>query len=398
MEAIVFILVVITIFYLFFRFLYYLSDRPHRDIKQKKKTQTKTLKSDYKEKIRVKLREYIKNKSTFRDFDFSTDNTYELDFNVEFGFEGLERAQKYIENEIKKVNNISLDMISEIIHSDKKIKKIIDQKSNYFMEIMEREIRKLINKSINSALDIPKTNFSGEFITTFREYLLEKQDIQISNNVLSLIIEKLKLNIYSEEIDKKIDSNKISDITYFSKKYLDIYGYNVDEDYIVWMINVFDLNLRVDDIIKKINNIKDSRRKKKNIEEMDKFLNSNADYKKSADINEIDMMTGEEFEYFLKDLFIRLGYDADVTQLSGDQGADLIVEKDNRIVIQAKRYSNKVNNSAIQEVIGAKKYYNAKKAMVITNYYFTKSAKELAEINDVILWNRDMLKEKISLA
>ena len=145
-------------------------------------------------------------------------------------------------------------------------------------------------------------------------------------------------------------------------------------------------------------NIKNSRRKKKNIEEMDKFLNSNADYKKSADINDIDMMTGEEFEYFLKDLFIRLGYDAEVTKLSGDQGADLIVEKDNRTVIQAKRYSNKVNNSAIQEVIGAKKYYNAKKAMVITNYYFTKSAKELAEINDVILWNRDMLKEKVSLA
>ena len=204
--------------------------------------------------------------------------------------------------------------------------------------------------------------------------------------------------MYSKELDKKIDSNKISDITYFSKKYLDIYGYSVDEDYIVWMINVFDLNLMVDDVIKKINNIKNSRRKKKNIEEMDKFLNSNADYKKSADINDIDMMTGEEFEYFLKDLFIRLGYEAQVTQLSGDQGADLIVEKDNRIVIQAKRYSNKVNNSAIQEVIGAKKYYNAKKAMVITNYYFTKSAKELAEINDVILWNRDMLKEKVSLA
>jgi HJR/Mrr/RecB family endonuclease len=36
--------------------------------------------------------------------------------------------------------------------------------------------------------------------------------------------------------------------------------------------------------------------------------------------------------------------------------------------------------------------------MVITNYYFTKSAKELAEISDVILWNRDILKEKISLA
>jgi len=203
--------------------------------------------------------------------------------------------------------------------------------------------------------------------------------------------------MYYEELDEKINSDKISNITYFSKKYLDIYGYNIDEDYIDWMIKVFDLNLMVDDVTDEINKIKDSRRKKKSIDEMDKFLNSNTDYKKSADINDIDMMTGEEFEYFLKDLFVSLGYEAEVTRLSGDQGADLVVEKDNRIVIQAKRYSNKVNNSAIQEVIGAKKYYNAKKAMVITNYYFTKSAKELAEINNVILWNRDMLKEKTSL-
>jgi restriction system protein len=265
------------------------------------------------------------------------------------------------------------------------------------LDIIKQEVRKLINKSTNSVLDIPKKKFSNEFIITFKEYLYNKKDVKISNNILSSIIEEIKLNMYYEELDEKINSDKISNITYFSKKYLDIYGYNIDEDYIDWMIKVFDLNLMVDDVTDEINKIKDSRRKKKSIDEMDKFLNSNTDYKKSADINDIDMMTGEEFEYFLKDLFVSLGYEAEVTRLSGDQGADLVVEKDNRIVIQAKRYSNKVNNSAIQEVIGAKKYYNAKKAMVITNYYFTKSAKELAEINNVILWNRDMLKEKTSL-
>ncbi|PUU89353.1 MAG: restriction endonuclease, partial [Halanaerobium sp.] len=377
---------------------YFLLDRPESS-KNRNSNEEKEFNSQDMAKIKVVLRKYIDKKSTFRDFEFSPlDNTYELDLNAEFRFEGLERAQNYLEKELDITGGLSLDMISELIYSEQKTKNIIDRKSNNFIEIMEHEVRKLLNKSINSALDIPKTNFSDDFITTFKEYLLEKKDIQISNNVLSLIIEKEKLNMYSKELEKAIDSNRISDITHFSKKYLDIYGYSIDEDYIVWMINVFDLNLMVDDVIKKINNIKNSRRKKKNIEEMDKFLNSNADYKKSADINDIDMMTGEEFEYFLKDLFIRLGYDAEVTQLSGDQGADLIVEKDNRIVIQAKRYSNKVSNSAIQEVIGAKKYYNAKKAMVITNYYFTKSAKELAEINDVILWNRDMLKEKVSLA
>jgi HJR/Mrr/RecB family endonuclease len=391
MGGIFFILFIVLISYLFIS--------KYKSSKVKNSSEEKEFNSQDMARIKVVLRKYIDKKSTFRDFEFSPlDNTYELDLNAEFRFEGLERAQNYLEKELDITGGLSLDMISELIYSDQKIKNIIDRKLNDFIEIMEQEVQKLIDKSINSALDIPKRKFSNDFITTFKEYLLEKKDIQINNNVLSIILEKVKLKMYYKELDKKIDSNKISDINYFSEKYLDIYGYSVDEDYISWMIKSFDLNLRVDDVIKKINNIKSLRRKKKNIEDMDKFLNSNADYKKSADINDIDMMTGEEFEYFLKDLFVSLGYEAEVTRLSGDQGADLIVEKDNRIVIQAKRYSNKVNNSAIQEVIGAKKYYNAKKAMVITNYYFTKSAKELAEINDVILWNRDMLKEKISLA
>jgi HJR/Mrr/RecB family endonuclease len=344
MGEIIFVLFIVLI-------SYFLLDRPESS-KNRNSNEEKEFNSQDMAKIKVVLRKYIDKKSTFRDFEFSPlDNTYELDLNAEFRFEGLERAQNYLEKELDITGGLSLDMISELIYSDQKTKNIIDRKSNNFIEIMEHEVRKLLNKSINSALDIPKTNFSDDFITTFKEYLLEKKDIQISNNVLSLIIEKEKLNMYSKELEKAIDSNRISDITHFSKKYLDIYGYSIDEDYIVWMINVFDLNLMVDDVIKKINNIKNSRRKKKNIEEMDKFLNSNADYKKSADINDIDMMTGEEFEYFLKDLFIRLGYDAEVTQLSGDQGADLIVEKDNRIVIQAKRYSNKVSNSVTSSIL-----------------------------------------------
>jgi len=139
------------------------------------------------------------------------------------------------------------------------------------LDIIKQEVRKLINKSTNSVLDIPKKKFSNEFIITFKEYLYNKKDVKISNNILSSIIEEIKLNMYYEELDEKINSDKISNITYFSKKYLDIYGYNIDEDYIDWMIKVFDLNLMVDDVTDEINKIKDSRRKKKSIDEMDKF-------------------------------------------------------------------------------------------------------------------------------
>lgn len=52
-------------------------------------------------------------------------------------------------------------------------------------------------------------------------------------------------------------------------------------------------------------------------------------------------------------------------------------------------------NSAVQEAVVGKSYYHCDKVVVITNNYFTPSAKELAQSNDVILWDRDILKEKI---
>ena len=111
---------------------------------------------------------------------------------------------------------------------------------------------------------------------------------------------------------------------------------------------------------------------------------------KKSDINTIDDMDGIEFENYLKVLFQSLGYIANVTKTSGDFGADLILMKDStKIVVQAKRYSNKVGVSAIQEIVGAKNMYNADKMWVATNNYFTEPAKQLAWANCVKLIDRD---------
>ena len=48
------------------------------------------------------------------------------------------------------------------------------------------------------------------------------------------------------------------------------------------------------------------------------------------------------------------------------------------------------------EVVGGARFYNATLCYVITNNYFTKSARQLADANNVILWDRDTLKEKLS--
>lgn len=114
---------------------------------------------------------------------------------------------------------------------------------------------------------------------------------------------------------------------------------------------------------------------------------------KFVTIHIVDSMDGFQFESFLVSLFQAIGYDVQETRKTGDQGADLFVEKfGKKIVIQAKNYSGTVGNSAVQQVLAAKTFYNCDEAMVITNSYFTKSASELAESGAVKLVNRDGLQ------
>lgn len=116
----------------------------------------------------------------------------------------------------------------------------------------------------------------------------------------------------------------------------------------------------------------------------------------SLTINDIDLMTSIQFEKFLHKYFTKQGYKCKQTKTSGDQGVDLIAEKDGLIIaIQVKHYSTSVGNRAVQEVVAGMKYYNANRGMVITNSYFTKSAIELAKANNIILWDKKALREKI---
>lgn len=118
--------------------------------------------------------------------------------------------------------------------------------------------------------------------------------------------------------------------------------------------------------------------------------------RKKYTIDEVDLMDGYMFEDFICKLFNKMGYSAEVTKKTNDQGIDVIGKKNGRkIGIQAKCYSGKVGNSAIQEAVAGKSFYNCDSVMVITNNYFTESAKALARANEVILWDRNMLAKKI---
>lgn len=118
--------------------------------------------------------------------------------------------------------------------------------------------------------------------------------------------------------------------------------------------------------------------------------------RKKYTIEEIDVMSGIEFENLINELFIFYGFETKLTAKTGDQGIDLVAKKGNTtIAIQAKRYSKSVGNHSVMEAIGGKKHYNADRVIVVTNNYFTESAKTLAKENNVDLWDRKVLAEKI---
>ena len=106
-------------------------------------------------------------------------------------------------------------------------------------------------------------------------------------------------------------------------------------------------------------------------------------------------LTGVEFEKLLYRLFEAMKYKVELIGKSGDQGGDLIADKDGgRILIQAKCYRDwSTGNFAIQQVVGAMKYYDCSKAMVITTSYFTPQATALAKSNNVELIPREQLQQ-----
>lgn len=116
--------------------------------------------------------------------------------------------------------------------------------------------------------------------------------------------------------------------------------------------------------------------------------------KKVRDINEINLLSGAEFESYIARMLQRCGWDVSGTPTTGDQGADLIASKgDRKIAFQVKRYTSNVGNAAVQEIVGAVRFYGAKEGCVVTNSSFTPSARSLAQKNNVRLLEGSNLDE-----
>lgn len=112
-------------------------------------------------------------------------------------------------------------------------------------------------------------------------------------------------------------------------------------------------------------------------------------------LDEILKQSSDFFEELSVKLLIAMGYgkieNAVVTPKTGDYGIDGFVLEDelgiNTIFIQSKRYDkdNSVSRPEIQKFAGAMLGKNAKKGVFITTSYFTKTAIEYANNQNIIL-------------
>jgi restriction system protein len=112
---------------------------------------------------------------------------------------------------------------------------------------------------------------------------------------------------------------------------------------------------------------------------------------------DIEYMEGLDFEQYVCRLMEHQGYgDVQNVRGSGDFGVDILAEQNGtRYAVQVKRYKGKVSRRAVSDAVAGKYHFNCDLAMVVTNSYFTASAKQLAQSTNCTLVDRDTLADWI---
>lgn len=128
-------------------------------------------------------------------------------------------------------------------------------------------------------------------------------------------------------------------------------------------------------------------------------VNFSPDQAQSERDCDIDRLDGLQFEHYCSDLLHNVGFgNITITPASGDYGVDILAEKDGITYgIQCKCYTDKVGNHAVQEALAGCQFYHRMVAAVLTNSYFTAAAIESAKKMNVLLWDRDWIRQHTNL-
>ncbi|PVZ46733.1 restriction endonuclease [Phaeobacter sp. JL2872] len=114
-----------------------------------------------------------------------------------------------------------------------------------------------------------------------------------------------------------------------------------------------------------------------------------SDFKVEDDIP----LDGIAFEHWCANQIESQGWNVSVSKASGDQGVDVIAERDGkRVAVQCKRYSNPIGNKAVQEAFTGAQNVDASDSCVMGTGGFTASAKEIAAKTGVHLIDASNVK------
>jgi len=101
-----------------------------------------------------------------------------------------------------------------------------------------------------------------------------------------------------------------------------------------------------------------------------------------------------EYENWCAGQLRKNGWMTRLTPPTGDQGVDIIAEKNGiKLALQCKYYSNPVGNTAVQEIFAGISFHGANYGAVVTNSTYTVSAKELANSSGIKLLHHSELAQ-----
>lgn len=292
-------------------------------------------------------------------------------------------------------NNLEKD--KKILLKDVKNRKSIEEIEKKFDKLMDRQ-KNQFNEKIDSFVDqYGKGN--PDQIEKLKKLINREENIDLNYQNVKEMVHSTCRERQKQEFNSKLNSYETESYDDILEAFVEEFGMG-NEQTLAFLDNYTGREEVKSDVEDKFEEMRNERE----LEQFKQELNSSQGAKNllgeiednHIDWKDIQQMNGFDFEEVVADLFNAKGYDAKVTSGSGDQGADVVADKDfEKVVIQAKRYKGKVSNSAVQEVVASMKHYNADRGLVITNSQFTSSARELASSNDIELWNGGKLKEQI---
>lgn len=117
-------------------------------------------------------------------------------------------------------------------------------------------------------------------------------------------------------------------------------------------------------------------------------------------IEDVDNLTGQEFETFLFHFFKLKDWKPSKTGTNGDRGIDILIDIENnnikkRIGVQAKRWKGAVGYDEITKMLGGKKHYNLDEVWIIATSQLTKQAEDEALNNDILIITRNNIIEML---